>query len=199
MRRPRHVSPEERALWDSVARQADPLKKAARQNPPAKPKPTRPLEGSSVPADVAPMPRFRVGQAVDHRRTNDLLPSLAEQMGGLPVQMDAKSFGKMKKGKLRPEARIDLHGMTLSEAHPELTAFILGAQAVGYRLVLVITGKGRMRDDLAPMPARDGILRHQVPQWLSLSPLREAVLQVAPAHQSHGGAGAYYVYLRRSR
>jgi DNA-nicking Smr family endonuclease len=112
--------------------------------------------------------------------------------------MDAKTHGKMTRGKLQPEARIDLHGMTLSEAHPELIRFILGAQAAGLRLVLVITGKGKRRDDDGPIPQRTGALRHQVPGWLRLPPLGAAVLQVTEAHQRHGGSGAYYVYLRRT-
>ncbi|WP_341349663.1 Smr/MutS family protein [Cognatiyoonia koreensis] len=111
--------------------------------------------------------------------------------------MDNKSFGKMKKGKLKPERRIDLHGMTLAQAHPELISFILGSHAAGKRLVLVITGKGRARHDTGPMPAMRGLLRTQVPQWLSLPPLTSVVLQVTPAHIRHGGEGAYYIYLRR--
>ena len=46
---------------------------------------------------------------------------------------------------------------------------------------------------------RDGVLRHQVPQWLSMPPLSALVLQITQAHVSHGGGGAYYVYLRRNR
>jgi DNA-nicking Smr family endonuclease len=111
--------------------------------------------------------------------------------------MDAKTHGKMTRGKLAPEARIDLHGLTLAEAHPELIHFILNAQAQGLRLVLVITGKGKRRDDGGPIPQRMGALRHQVPAWLHLPPLGPAVLQVTEAHQRHGGSGAYYVYLRR--
>ena len=111
--------------------------------------------------------------------------------------MDAKAYGKMTRGKLSPEARIDLHGMTLAEAHPELIHFILNAQAGGLRLVLVITGKGKRRDDLGPIPHRTGALRHQVPQWLRLPPLGQVVLQVSEAHLMHGGSGAYYVDLRR--
>jgi DNA-nicking Smr family endonuclease len=103
----------------------------------------------------------------------------------------------MTRGKLQPEARIDLHGMTLAEAHPELIRFILNAHAQGLRLVLVITGKGKRRDDLGPIPNRIGALRHQVPGWLHLPPLGPSVLQVTEAHQRHGGSGAYYVYLRR--
>ena len=76
------------------------------------------------------------------RNTHDLVPSLPEQMRQSPVQMDSKAFGKLKRGKMRPEGRIDLHGMTLDRAHPALTKFILGSHAKGRRLVLVITGKG---------------------------------------------------------
>jgi len=133
------------------------------------------------------------------RNTHDLVPSLPEQMRQSPVQMDSKAFGKLKRGKMRPEGRIDLHGMTLDRAHPALTKFILGSHAKGRRLVLVITGKGKMRDEGGQIPVRHGVLRHQVPQWLSMPPLSSAVLQVSQAHISHGGGGAYYVYLRRHR
>jgi DNA-nicking Smr family endonuclease len=113
--------------------------------------------------------------------------------------MDAKSFGRMKRGKLSPDARIDLHGMTVAQAHRELSEFLLDSHAIGKRLVLVITGKGKIKEDTGPIPARLGVLRHQVPQWLALAPLRTIVLQVTPAHIRHGGDGAYYVYLRRGR
>jgi DNA-nicking Smr family endonuclease len=133
------------------------------------------------------------------RSTHDLMPSLPDQIRKSPVQMDNKAFTKLKRGKLSPEGRIDLHGMTLDRAHPALTRFILGAHKNGKRLVLVITGKGKMRDEGGPIPVRYGVLRHQVPQWLSMPPLASAVLQVSQAHISHGGGGAYYVYLRRQR
>jgi DNA-nicking Smr family endonuclease len=113
--------------------------------------------------------------------------------------MDRKIYGKMKRGKLRPEGRIDLHGMTVAQAHPALTGFILNAQKRGHRLVLVITGKGKRGDDFGPIPARHGVLRHQVPGWLSLPPLGAVVMDISPAHIGHGGDGAYYVYLRKTR
>jgi DNA-nicking Smr family endonuclease len=133
------------------------------------------------------------------RATHDLMPSLPDQIRKSPVQMDSKAFGKLKRGKLHPEGRIDLHGMTLDRAHPALTKFILGSHAKGRRLVLVITGKGKLRDEGGPIPVRHGVLRHQVPQWLTMPPLASAVLQISQAHISHGGGGAYYVYLRRQR
>ncbi len=133
------------------------------------------------------------------RRAHDLSPSLPDQIRSTPVQMDKNAFGKLKRGKLRPEGRIDLHGMTLDRAHPALTQFVIASHKRGRRLVLVITGKGKLRDEGGPIPVRHGVLRHQVPQWLSMAPLSSLVLQVSQAHISHGGGGAYYVYLRRNR
>ncbi len=77
------------------------------------------------------------------------------------------------------------------------SGFILAAHAEGVRLVLVITGKGRPGDADAHAPQRQGILRHSLPHWLAAPPLVGRVLQIVPAHQRHGGGGAYYVYLRR--
>ncbi|MBA96896.1 MAG: Smr/MutS family protein [Sulfitobacter sp.] len=160
-----------------------------------------------IDAPAPSLPKIRkttsvvLGKPTPKPRSNahDLMPSLPDQIRKSPVQMDSKAFGRLKRGKIRPEGRIDLHGMTLDRAHPALTKFILGSHAKGRRLVLVITGKGKMRDEGGPIPVRHGVLRHQVPQWLSMPPLSAAVLQVSQAHISHGGGGAYYVYLRRHR
>ena len=199
MRRPRHLSPDERALWDRVAERTVPLdpkrKTAARDESQTKPR----KSPKPKPAGPNPLPDFTIGAKADPSRPHDVLRPLADRLSGAPVNMDSKSYGRMKRGKLKPEARIDLHGMTMAEAHPELVAFILGSQAMGRRLVLVITGKGKDRDDGGPIPTRHGVLRHQVPQWMALPPLSSAILQVTPAHIRHGGHGAYYVYLRRRR
>ena len=196
MRKPRHLSAEERALWDRVAERATPLH-ADRDLPTPDAQPVQKPKNALVLHD--PIPDFRVGQKADMARTHVVMRPLVDRLAVAPVNMDNKSFGKMKRGKLKPEARIDLHGMTMAEAHPELVAFILGSQSMGRRLVLVITGKGKDRDDGGPIPTRFGVLRHQVPQWLALPPLSQAILQVTPAHLKHGGHGAYYVYLRRNR
>ena len=193
-RRPRHLSAEERALWDVVARRTQPIEK-----PRAVPASMQPrVRAVKAPKQNQPIPQFNVGQSVDHHGTHDLLPSLSQQLANTPLSMDRKSFGKLKRGKIQPEGRIDLHGMTLDQAHPALVSFILSSHVAGKRLVLVITGKGKPRDDGGPIPTRLGVLRHQVPQWLGLAPLSGAVLQISEAHLKHGGHGALYVYLRRS-
>lgn len=196
MRRRRTLRPEEEELWRSVARTARPLHEHPMFHP--QPEPSAPAPEPAPMAHARPrLSPFVLGQKVRQPERHDLAPTLPEALGRSPLQMDAKTHGKMTRGKLAPEARIDLHGLTLAEAHPELIRFILNAQGDGLRLVLVITGKGKRRDDLGPIPQRMGALRHQVPQWLRQSPLGPAVLQVTEAHLKHGGTGAYYVYLRR--
>ena len=128
---------------------------------------------------------------------HDLAPTISERLGAQPVEMDKKAFRRLKRGQSKPEARLDLHGMTADAAHGALTRFILSAHASGKRLVLVITGKGRVSEDAGPIPTRVGVLRHQVPHWLARPPIGPLVLQVTEAHQRHGGSGALYVYLRR--
>ena len=192
MRRPRNLSKEERAMWDHVARKAEPLH-PQRPAPAAKPV-AKPARGPVQPPRE--LPDFSVGSKAEVARPNDILPPLRDRLRSAPVRMDAKNFLRMKSGKLKPEGRLDLHGMFRDEAYPELIAFILNAQAAGKRLVLVITGKGREGDDWT---GGRGVLRRQVPQWLQLPPLGPAVLEVRPAHLKHGGDGAYYVYLRRRK
>ena len=198
-RRRRQLSPEERELWAQVAASAVALRAplADPAPPPAAPALRHHHPPRTPRVDLA---EFRLGQSTIEARISHLpAPTLAERLAEAPVAMDHKAHRKMTRGRLHPEARIDLHGLTLAEAHPELIRFILRAQDDGLRLVLVITGKGRLGADDGPIPTRQGLLRHQVPHWLHQAPLGAAVLQVAQAHLKHGGAGAYYVYLRRGR
>ena len=194
MARRRDLRPEEAEIWDAVARTARPL------HPPRKKQPVEdPPQKQPNPPRSPQIPSFALGEKVRHQPIINLAPGLAEGLAKAPLQMDAKAHAKMTRGKLVPEARIDLHGLTLAQAHPELIRFILNAHGAGLRLVLVITGKGKSKPDHGPIPQMIGALRHQVPQWLRLPPLGPHVLQIEQAHLRHGGAGAYYVYLRRAR
>ena len=202
------LTDDDRALWGQVARSVTPMTASARRRAVTREAdPSAPPASVPIPPDHALVPvrpavqlptGFRVGQ--DARRAPppaQTFATPAERLSAQKVQMDAGTHRKLTRGKLRPEARIDLHGMTLAVAKVELTGFLLSAQASGRRLVLVITGKGK--GDHGPLPTRSGALRHEVPHWLHMAPLSGIVMQVVPAHLRHGGGGAYYVYLRRSR
>lgn len=192
----RRLTPEERELWEKVARTTErrqPERPVDMPQEVSKGASRKTQQQTSV-AEFQPGER-RASEAPQH----DVLPGLTERLTQQPVAMDKKAHTRLKRGRLVPEARIDLHGMTLARAHPALTGFVLRAQNDGKRLILVITGKGKHAEDTGPIPVRHGVLRHAVPDWLSRPPLSQAVLQITPAHQRHGGTGAYYVYLRRSR
>ena len=194
-KRPRGLRPDEDALWRKVVENATQIRRAAPLNPISPPKKVAPPKDQ-----VDPLPQFKLGEKATHTDVyHDLAAPLPDRLAKNPVRMDKRAFGRMRRGKLIPEARIDLHGMTLSTAHPALVRFILDSHAMGRRLVLVITGKGRGGDDQSPIPVRPGVLKYQVPEWLRSGVLASAVLQVTEAHVRHGGSGAYYVYLRRGR
>ncbi|MFY2824068.1 Smr/MutS family protein [Ruegeria sp. MALMAid1280] len=192
----RKLTAEEIELWRKVAKQAERLHPELPQSvhPTTLPKP-KPSKSPQMRLEG-----FEVGQTARVKSVRHALkPSVTDSLRASPVQMDTKAFGRMKRGKLRPEGKLDLHGMRVDTAHPALIRFVLTAQAQGKRLVLVVTGKGKDRDEPGPIPTPRGVLRNNVPHWLSIPPLAQAVLQVTPAHISHGGDGAYYVYLRRTR
>ncbi|MFC3060556.1 Smr/MutS family protein [Paenirhodobacter populi] len=196
MKRRRGLSEEDRELWSRVAASTHAMH-------PKQPDAPAPAKGNLMPPPKAPNPAlrpFRPGEnAPTPKTTHDLVPPIGEDLARQPVAMDRKAHRAMTRGKLEPEARLDLHGMTLAEAHPRLIRFVLSSQDRGHRLILIITGKGKRAQDDGPIPVRTGILRHQVPQWLRLPPLASVVLQVTEAHLKHGGSGAYYIYLRRLR
>lgn len=190
----RRLKPEELDLWRKVAQTTEKLHPDRKQVDAPLPKPT------PKKTPKARIEGFDLGQKANTKRhDHDIAPNIADRLKSAPVRMDRKAYGRLKRGKMVPEGKLDLHGMTLDQAHPALISFILRAQAQGKRLVLVITGKGKDRDEGGPIPTRRGVLRHNVPHWLSTPPLAQAVLQISEAHLKHGGGGAYYVYLRRAR
>lgn len=200
---PRRLSDEDRELWSRVARSARRLHRdAVAAKPVLIPDPglvVAPATPRAAPVLFPPAPDPRPAAPAPRIRL-DLVPPVGERLAAEPLRMDPGLHRAMTRGKLDPDARIDLHGMTLAQAHSALTGFLLGAFARGNRLVLVITGKGRKADDhAAPLPARHGVLKHEVPGWLRSGTLAPLVLQVREAHRTQGGAGAYYVYLKKRR
>ena len=183
----RPISDEERALWQMIAKTAVPLKrrrksepKPARPEPPEKPAPkvarskAKPA-APKAPAPVPPPPQRP--HALSH---------------GLSVGIDKRQAERFKRGKTPIEGRIDLHGRTQAQAHDDLHDFVARAHAAGKRMVLVITGKGITA-------SKSGVLKENVPRWLNEPTLRRHVLAFDYAEPQHGGEGALYVLLKRTK
>ena len=179
-RRKRTLSEEEHALWQSVAKQLKPLRKKHRGvSPPAvrsetEIAPAKPVRAPSAIPITAPAPK------------KPMTPPL--------VPLGRRERSQLSKGKKEIEARLDLHGMTQARAHRALSGFLHRAHGDGLTFVLIITGKGKVGAE-----AERGVLRRQVPQWLSQPEFRSFVVGFEEAHIGHGGSGALYVRIRRSR
>ena len=180
-RRRRALSEEERSLWESVAKQVKPLRKKPRA---PKPHAAEPKQSAPAPSKVALRPIVSVPAPKPHKPA---MPPL--------VTLGRRERSKLSRGKSEIDARIDLHGMTQVRAHHALLGFLQRAHSDGLTFVLVITGKGTVSGP----DAERGVLRRQVPQWLSLPEFRSLVVGFEQAHIGHGGEGALYVRIRRAR
>ncbi|NIJ42255.1 DNA-nicking Smr family endonuclease [Parvibaculum indicum] len=198
----RRLSAGEKELWQRVTQEAVPLHKPRRA--PAADKTTTDIP----PAD----PKPDAGAASRTRRAAKPVAVPPPQTQPVPAAppltgLDRRMTQRLGRGQLEVEATLDLHGHTQERAYTVLASFLTRARSRGYRLVLVITGKGDSPyarhtlhgNDFYNVPERPGILRAALPRWLEESRFRAIVAGFQPAHPRHGGGGAFYVRLRRKR
>lgn len=204
----RRLSDTEHALWRHAASSLKPLKGAKARVHAALENEPQALSGkheSHAPnlkrgaSPARPMPVHVPTTAVVHQPP----PPPARKSPPL-ADFDAKRARKLRSGQVEIDARIDLHGMRQSEAHTALRGFLHACHRKGHSVVLVITGKGAPAGTKPEGPWGDamgrserGVLRRNVPQWLSDPDLRAIVVSFTAAAIRHGGDGALYVHLRR--
>lgn len=132
------------------------------------------------------IPRNRQAEeAPVQRETRELQEVQGFLEPGLQGVFSAKELRRLHKGERRPDAVLDLHGMTADAAFTSLQVFIQRAAIQQKRLLLVITGKGK---------DGKGVLKQSLPQWLNAPVLRPQVQAYAP---EAGSGGAFYVMLRK--
>ena len=115
------------------------------------------------------------------------------------LSVDDQNFDRdisrsLSRGKLVPQASLDLHGMTLAVAERAVATFLEDVTARGLRVVLIVTGKGFRLEGGRMLGGR---IRAEFVGWLNRADNRHRVRAVRPAHARHGGGGAFYVLLRR--
>jgi len=187
--KPRSKAPEaapepDASLFHRTMAEVQPLKKKRSLKPAASPDrvAAKPVAGAKPPRIPAAPP------APKRPRVPEPPPLSADGFAGV----DRRTVERMRRGKLPIDARLDLHGSYQDAAQADLNAFIASCAATGCRTVLVITGKGSVREG-------GGILRRRLPDWLNQPACRPHVLAFAAARPEHGGSGAFYVLLRRPR
>ncbi len=186
----RHLSPEEKALWQKLARTVTPLR---RMRPPPAPEIVT-VEDFAQALD-APSVKARVKGRVPPLRA-PATPPTPPRPAPVPV-LDSSWEKRIRGGRLVPDHSIDLHGLNLAAAHLHLDRAIGDALVQGWRVLLVVTGKPRP----APAPGevrRRGAIRAEIGDWLARSPHAQRIASVRAAHARHGGEGALYIILRRA-
>jgi DNA-nicking Smr family endonuclease len=116
-----------------------------------------------------------------------------EYIHGHVRDLDAKIFRQLKTGQLSIEGHLDLHGCNAEQAYLALLQFLKSGYLQGQRCLLVIPGRGRNS------PGGQSVLKDGLQAWLTRDPLRRVILAFATALPKHGGAGALYVLLRKSK
>jgi DNA-nicking Smr family endonuclease len=170
----RIVSKDEKDLWNEVISDVDPLV----------------VSDENIDPDTSQAKKenwVRPNRPIEETPLNLINEKLSH---GIAPGLDRATQQRMRRGKVVIEARIDLHGLTQSEAHQALTDFIYNCRAEGLRSVLVITGKG---------VSGEGVLRVAVPKWLNQGNNLKMIRGFSYAVPRDGGEGALYVMLKRIR
>ncbi|MDR3362576.1 MAG: Smr/MutS family protein [Desulfovibrio sp.] len=167
--------PSESELFLQIMGQVRPLRTGGRD---VSPKP--PAAGSLRPDGTGAAPRFAFS-------------STGHYLQGHVEGFDKTVINRLRAGVLRPQARLDLHGLTVPPAFEGLRTFMRDCWRNCLRTVLVIPGRGRNSPDGM------GVLREKLQLWLTQEPCGRVVLAFCTAQPRDGGPGSVYVLLRKNR
>ena len=112
--------------------------------------------------------------------------------------LEKNTLKKIKRGRLKIESRLDLHGFTVEESKEKVFNFILSNYKSKKRLLLLITGKGQ-RLSVSEGWRGTGKLKENVPLWLNSVQLSKYILWFDSANRENGGEGALMIYLKKSK
>lgn len=180
----------ELALWAQVAATVRPMESASRRRF-ARASAPHPVPGQHRAGDERPVGGLRTEAVLPSRQAGAFATGSGRATPNvLTNTLDGGWDRRIRTGALHPERTVDLHGLFQEQAREVLDMRIIDAISDDVRVVLVITGKG---------PSGMGVLRKAVPVWLESAPYRGHIAAIRTAHPRHGGSGALYVVLRRSR
>jgi DNA-nicking Smr family endonuclease len=114
-----------------------------------------------------------------------------EYVDGAVVGLSPKVLKGLRNGDYSYQDYVDLHGLTRADARETVVDFVTRSYARKHRCVLIIPGRGLNSEDKQP------VLKERLVVWLTQAPLKRMVLAFASARSCDGGAGAFYVLLRR--
>jgi DNA-nicking Smr family endonuclease len=144
-----------------------------------------------ITAETNPNRRHQKLKAISGKIDLETIKPVHHHQSPSSFQMDGALRKKFEAGELEIEGKIDLHGLTLAEAHHQFTRFMSQMIKNGSRFLLVVTGKGN--------GTGKGVIRQNLPKWCEELPLKTHILSIKSAKAKHGGDGANYILLRRQK
>ena len=96
--------------------------------------------------------------------------------------------------------RIDLHGFTLEKANKTIEKIINDSHENGVLKIIVVTGKGLHSNvEKDPYVSKDlSILKYSVPEYIeNNSELMKKIIEIKEAKIEDGGAGSFYIFLKK--
>jgi len=186
MAQTRYLSPDEAALWRRVVQSVNPID-------PGKMPASAPAPAPSLAARVPLVPPAATPKTLARAVAAKAPP--APPVPG--TTLDGGWDRRLSSGRFIPDTTVDLHGHTLDTAYQLLDRRLDQAIRRGDRVLLLITGKPPRPE--SERPHARGRIRAAVGDWLAASRHAGDIAAVRGAHPRHGGNGALYIVLRRSR
>ena len=109
----------------------------------------------------------------------------------VPRPAPVNRMRQVRRGGIRLDFQLDLHGLTKDEALENLERFVKGAYNRGQKGVLVITGKGNNSQG-------EPVLKTAVARWLREKG-KDMVAEFVQAPNDMGGSGAIVIFLKEKK
>ena len=113
------------------------------------------------------------------------------------IDIERNKLRRIKNGKMIIEGTLDLHGFSLKEAERRLRLYVGDALRQKKKLLLIITGKGS--NSKPNIHGKTLTIKSELKNWLSDSFYSDKVQYISKALDRHGGEGAYYFFLKKSK
>ena len=115
----------------------------------------------------------------------------------IEIDVEKNKLKRIKSGKIKIEGTLDLHGLSLKEAEVRLQLFVGESFQLNKRFLLIITGKGR--NSKQDTYGKTLTIKSEINNWISKEFYRNKVQYISKALDKHGGGGAYYFFLIKSK
>jgi DNA-nicking Smr family endonuclease len=115
-------------------------------------------------------------------------PTYEEDIGAKIAPLPRR-MKQLRRGKITPDASLDLHGLTRADVAPKLKHFIGDARYHGWQTLLVITGRGLHSE------SGDAVLRAETEDVINRIG-KDDIAEWGYAPQRYGGQGAIVLFLK---